>query len=386
MNKNLRATLIDFIAKFVNPLALLVPVFVLSFIGSTGASPYCRSSVGGTIVYDPISKDTKLNEIWSKLINENKYDETTLIAYPAPKRMLYLTFKLSLRLKEHLENLGYTCELVRLGVRTDLKNYVPARWAIKITKAPKSSWFGRVVQNSMQNMESEFFFDPYGLYRNSSDGGTDYVGQTRITLGMDYIQKLDFDYIDSLLHEIHHASNHKKLKEQNPSGIYAEVNSLFKPNSKTQHRFSKQYPFYFHFDELAAYAKEIAQIKRNLARARPGEKNYNELLKKFNFYKDLYKELHSEAVIVLDLALKTFLTEKGRKETVFFLDGFHKNATAQIYLKKSEEVENDFKFTVWTPGISRLDHNAKSYRAVYLEIVSLKNKIHLLRPDEVILE
>lgn len=348
-----------------------LPFFVAVFLIQAEAQESCDIAVQSQL---RVSQNATLEEVWQTLVNENRVEGGLLIARPEPTRTLELTSELSLRIKEWLELKGYQAELVQLEMRTDLTNFVPARWAVKITHSPSSTWVGRVLYNSMKKTEVEYFFDPYGLFRNSSEGSADYVGHTQISFGIKDLKKWDADFIDSLLHEIHHASNHKKLKNQDPSGVYAEVNSI----GPSKHKFSEQYPHYFHFDELVAFSKEIAQTRSRLRKLDQQSREYAQLVARLNHYEKMYETLYFEAQQILDLAVATFRTQEGRQSTRFFIDSLHQNATAHVYLKKPGENESSFVLTIWTPGITRLDHDAKSYKAVRKEILSLKEKLNKL--------
>ena len=353
-----------------------LPIFVVLFLSHAVAQESCDLAVQN---HFRVSKSATLDEVWQTLVSENRVDGGLLIARPEPTRTLYLTHELSLRIKEWLEQKGYQAELVQLETRTDLTHFVPTRWALKIIHSPNSTWVGRVLSHSMKKTEVEYFFDPYGLFRNSSEGSADFVGHTQISFGIKDLKKWDADFIDSLLHEIHHASNHKKLKNQDPSGIYAEVNSVYNSTTQSRHKFSEQYPNYFHFDELAAFSKEIAQTKSKLKQLHQQSSEFAALKVRLDQYMKMYEALYHQANQVLDLAASTFSTQAGRRETKFFIDRLHRNATAHLYLKKEGESENSFIFTIWTPGITRLDHDAKSYKAVRKEILLLKEKLEKMK-------
>lgn len=376
--KNARIKPTDFYMKFILLLAGGVTFFVMLYPVQAWSSSSCDVVVSNN---QPLV-NMSLDQIWQKIVIENTASDGILIAKPERTRMLLLSRILANRIKEKLESFGYTSELVRFEARTDLNNFVPARWGVKIIQANATTWMGRVVNKAILNTEVEFFFDPYGLYRNGTEGSADYTGVTVVSFGINHIQKLNFNFIDSLLHEIHHGSNHKKLKAQDPSGIYAEVNSLVTSKEIPRHQFSIEYPYYFHFDELAAFSKEISQTRSQLRMTLPNSPEYLALKERLNYYSDSYQKLYSEALSIVEFATSTFLTESGQKGTVFFIDGLHQNATAQIWLKKPGEKENSFKFTIWTPGITKLNHDAKSYTAVYNEILALKMKILRLGPIE----
>jgi hypothetical protein len=377
--KNTRIAPIDFNMILKISLRWVVTLFVTCLPFQSWSSSSCLLVVSNeATITDP--KKMSLEQIWQKIISKNKASDGTMIPQPDPKQMLFLSYVLSKRIIEKLATEGYTSELYEFKSRSDLNNSVPARWGVKIIQAPETTWMGRVVNKSIQNTHVKFLFDPYGLYRNSSEGTADYTGITEISFGIHHLQTLNSDFIDSLLHEIHHASNHRRLKAQDPSGIYAEIHSLYKDENWPQHKFSGLYPYYFHLDELPAYSKEIFQTRRKLLQAKPGSEEFTRLKQRLSSYLEIYNTLYSEAVQVLDLAASTFMTESGQKGTEFFNDKLHRNASAQIRIKKPGENLSTFKFTIWTPGMTTLDHDDKSYRAVYNEILALQEKILKLGP------
>jgi hypothetical protein len=145
-----------------------------------------------------------------------------------------------------------------------------------------------------------------------------------------------------------------------------------------KHKFSEQYPHYFHFDELVAFSKEIAQTRGRLRNLDQQSREYTQQLSRLNYYEKMYEDLYFEAQQILDLAVATFRSQEGRQATRFFIDNLHQNATAHVYLKKPGENESSFVFTIWTPGITHLDHDPKSYKAVRKEILLLKEKLNKL--------
>lgn len=118
------------------PLRWFLPLFVMLFLNLSWAQETCESVVRGD---KNLSKKATLDEVWQKLESENQVDNGRLIARPEPMRTLYLTYELSQRIKDWLDFKGYQTELVQLEMRTDLKNFVPARWALKIVQSPSST-------------------------------------------------------------------------------------------------------------------------------------------------------------------------------------------------------------------------------------------------------
>lgn len=324
----------------------------------------CGYLFAGDEILNPSVND-EVKMAWRDLLNLNIRDRL-----PEANLTLNLSKRLSVAIGRELHRQGFRTRLsvVPREVFPNFDNLVkPARWVVEIlpdtTRDQHKLSLRRlsrqkiIIQNALSKHEARIYFDFLGLWLSHSEGVADYDGHTRMGFNKELYELLDADFVTVLLHEIHHAFNHKRLKRGQKGGLNAEVNIF--PESKKVFRI-KGYSKHFHFDEIVANYRQYKQITSRLKQLRGIGRLTEAERDALNAERDAHLEtlldMTRYARILTRMAIGFMKSETGQslweQRVIWYLqDPAHNSFSVNIPLILPNQPDlQQFKFTVWFPG------------------------------------
>lgn len=329
---------------------------------------------------------------------------------PNKHLILSLTQQLSMAIAKELHQKGYRTRLL-VAPREVFPNFdnlvKPARWVVEILpdlknsrsfpSLPRPSRQKIIIQNALMKQEARIYFDFLGLWLSRSVGAADYDGQTRMGFNKELYELLDSDFVTVLLHEIHHAFNHKRLKLGKKGGLNAEVN-IFSESKKIFR--IPGYPKHFHFDEIMTNYRQYKQINGRLKHLQNvgslTESEKKSLLAERAAHLETLLSLTRYAKILTQMAIEFMNSELGQtlweKEIIWYLpDPNHNSFSANIPLSVSNQPDlQQFKFTIWLPGSEsrggeRTEENKNlivdELNELYLDVIYYRKEALKLKRD-----